>query len=229
MITLHYHPGNASFAPHVVLHELGVPFELQRVDRAAGQHKTPAYLRLNPNGQIPVLVDGDLAGGWRPRALRGSRHLPAPGGHPSASGPGAAAGQCGERPLLQVAGLDDQHDAGHADALLLRRSAGGSRPSRSSGPDQGACAGARGRVPAATRQSAGAPGWSMDAGQPLQRAGSLCLDAVPLDTRLRPAAGARVPRPARAYPHIAPFLQRMLERPAMQRTIASEQLVAPLF
>jgi glutathione S-transferase len=60
MITLHYHPGNASFAPHVLLHELGVPFELQLVDRAAGQHKTPEYLRLNPNGQIPVLVDGDL-------------------------------------------------------------------------------------------------------------------------------------------------------------------------
>ena len=36
-------------------------------------------------------------------------------------------------------------------------------------------------------------------------------------------------RPARAYPHIAPFLQRMLERPAMQRTIAAEQLAAPLF
>jgi glutathione S-transferase len=36
---LHYHPGNASFAPHVLLHELGVPFDLQRVDRAAGAHK----------------------------------------------------------------------------------------------------------------------------------------------------------------------------------------------
>jgi glutathione S-transferase len=37
-----------------------VPFELALVDRAQGAHKSPAYLKLNPNGQIPVLVDGDL-------------------------------------------------------------------------------------------------------------------------------------------------------------------------
>jgi glutathione S-transferase len=60
MITLHYYPGNASFAPHVLLHELGVPFELSLVDRTQAAHKTPAYLKLNPNGLIPVLVDGDL-------------------------------------------------------------------------------------------------------------------------------------------------------------------------
>ena len=60
MITLHYHPGNASFTPHVLLHEIGAPFELQLVDRAQGAHKSPAYLALNPNGLIPVLVDGDL-------------------------------------------------------------------------------------------------------------------------------------------------------------------------
>jgi glutathione S-transferase len=60
MITLHYHPGNASFAPHVLLHEIGVPFELRLVDRANAAHKSPEYLRLNPNGLIPVLQDGDL-------------------------------------------------------------------------------------------------------------------------------------------------------------------------
>lgn len=60
MIQLHYHPGNASMAPHILLHELGVPFEKVLVDRAANAHKSPAYLKLNPNGLIPVLVDGDL-------------------------------------------------------------------------------------------------------------------------------------------------------------------------
>ena len=60
MITLHYYPGNASLAPHVVLHELGVPFELSLVDRTVNAHKSPEYLKLNPNGLIPVLVDGDL-------------------------------------------------------------------------------------------------------------------------------------------------------------------------
>lgn len=57
---LHYYPGNASFAPHLLLEELGTPFELQYVDRSVAAHKSPAYLRLNPNGLIPVLVDGDL-------------------------------------------------------------------------------------------------------------------------------------------------------------------------
>jgi glutathione S-transferase len=60
MIQLHYHPGNASMTPHLVLEELGVPFELKLVDRAHNAHKSPEYLKLNPNGLIPVLVDGDL-------------------------------------------------------------------------------------------------------------------------------------------------------------------------
>jgi glutathione S-transferase len=38
MIRLHYYPGNASFTPHVLLHELGVPFELELVDR--GRRRT---------------------------------------------------------------------------------------------------------------------------------------------------------------------------------------------
>jgi glutathione S-transferase len=60
MITLHYHPGNASFAVHLLLRELGAHFQLQFVDRAVGAHKSPQYLALNPNGLIPVLQDGDL-------------------------------------------------------------------------------------------------------------------------------------------------------------------------
>ena len=60
MITLYYFPGNASFAPHVLLRELGVPFTLRRVDRAGGELKQPAFLKLNPNGVIPVLVDDGL-------------------------------------------------------------------------------------------------------------------------------------------------------------------------
>ena len=60
MLELHYFPGNASMAPHLLLEEIGVPFALRRVEREHGAHKAPAYLRLNPNGLIPVLVDGDL-------------------------------------------------------------------------------------------------------------------------------------------------------------------------
>ena len=47
-------------APHILLHELGVPFELMLVDRTQNAQKMTAYLKLNPNGLIPVLTDGDL-------------------------------------------------------------------------------------------------------------------------------------------------------------------------
>lgn len=60
MIRLHYYPSNASMAPHLLLEELGVPFELALVDRERDAHRSPAYLRLNPNGSIPVLEDDGL-------------------------------------------------------------------------------------------------------------------------------------------------------------------------
>jgi glutathione S-transferase len=59
-IRLHYDPGTAAMIPHIVLEELGVPYERVLVQRAQQQHKAPAFLRLNPNGLLPVLTDGDL-------------------------------------------------------------------------------------------------------------------------------------------------------------------------
>lgn len=60
MITLHYYPGNASLTPHFLLNEIGCPFELALVDRSVNAHKSPEYLRLNPHGRIPTLVDGEI-------------------------------------------------------------------------------------------------------------------------------------------------------------------------
>lgn len=60
MIQLHHSAGTAAMAPHIVLEELGIPFELVNVDREGGEHRSPAYRQLNPNGLIPVLVEGDL-------------------------------------------------------------------------------------------------------------------------------------------------------------------------
>ena len=60
MLTLHYFPSNASMTPHMLLEELGVPYELTLVDRTRQAHQSPEYLKLNPNGKIPVLVDGEL-------------------------------------------------------------------------------------------------------------------------------------------------------------------------
>ena len=58
MHELHYYPGNASLFPHLLLRELGCPFELKLVDRGHDAQKAAAYLALNPNGKIPTLVSG---------------------------------------------------------------------------------------------------------------------------------------------------------------------------
>ena len=59
MYQLYFAPGAASFAVHWMLLEVGVPFEARPLDLAAGEHKQPAYLALNPNGLVPTLiVDG---------------------------------------------------------------------------------------------------------------------------------------------------------------------------
>jgi glutathione S-transferase len=60
MYQLYYYPGNANLAPHILLEEIGADYELVLVDRNKNEHKSPEYLKLNPTGRIPVLVDGDL-------------------------------------------------------------------------------------------------------------------------------------------------------------------------
>lgn len=39
---------------------IGRPAEPQSLDLPAGEHQQPAYLAINPRGQIPALVDGEL-------------------------------------------------------------------------------------------------------------------------------------------------------------------------
>ena len=60
MIQLHYFPSTASMVPHILLEEIGAPYERVLVDRSCDAQKSPQYLRLNPNGLIPVLTDGAL-------------------------------------------------------------------------------------------------------------------------------------------------------------------------
>ena len=48
----------------VALEELGLPYEVKAINLAAGEQKSPDYLKLNPNGRIPTIVDrgaGDFA------------------------------------------------------------------------------------------------------------------------------------------------------------------------
>ena len=58
MLTLYHSPGACSLAAHIVLEEIGGPFEARRVTIAQGEHRTPEYLALNPHGRVPALVDG---------------------------------------------------------------------------------------------------------------------------------------------------------------------------
>lgn len=60
MLQLYFSPGTASLAPHFLLEELELPFELVLVDTEKKEHQQAAYLKLNPKGKIPLLVDGDL-------------------------------------------------------------------------------------------------------------------------------------------------------------------------
>jgi glutathione S-transferase len=89
---------------------LGLPFEAVEVDMRRGEQKSPAFLALNPFGEVPVIEDGDLVladsnaimvylesryapGQWLPRdpieAARVQRWLSASAG-PLAWGPAVA-------------------------------------------------------------------------------------------------------------------------------------------
>ena len=55
-LELYWAPGACSFVPHVGLEAAQAEFEPKVVKLHKGEHRTPAYLAMNPNGQVPVLV-----------------------------------------------------------------------------------------------------------------------------------------------------------------------------
>src|ERR1700741_2175985 len=57
---LYEYPPTRSIRVRWTLQELGVPFESVVGDIAKGEHKQAAFLKVNPAGKLPVLVDGDL-------------------------------------------------------------------------------------------------------------------------------------------------------------------------
>lgn len=59
MYKLFYSPGACSFAPHLVLEEIGAPYELELVSTSDDSTQADEYLKVNVKGRVPVLVSGD--------------------------------------------------------------------------------------------------------------------------------------------------------------------------
>jgi glutathione S-transferase len=64
---------NANLSPNAlrvraVANELGITLEIVDIDLRKGENRTDRFLKLNPNGKVPVLVDGDFVL-WESRAI----------------------------------------------------------------------------------------------------------------------------------------------------------------
>lgn len=212
MLTLHYFPGNASMTPHMLLEELGVPYALERVDRQNNAHKSPAYLKLNPNGLIPVLLDGDLVL-YETAAI--CLHLvdTQPGGDRFAPPVGTP-----ERAHFYkwLAWLTNTLQAAHVLYWYPERWA----------DDQAGAA----RIRAKAEAKIGGMLDQLDA--ELARHGGPWLlgaaySAVDPYAMMLCRWTRGFTRPARSLPNLGPYLQRVLERPAVRRVFEREELAQP--
>ncbi len=55
-LVFYYAPMSTASISQLVLEELGVPCEKVRVDFKKGDTKKPEFLKLNPNGKVPLIV-----------------------------------------------------------------------------------------------------------------------------------------------------------------------------
>lgn len=60
-LTFYYSPHSSASPVHWALEELGIPYEKVLIDIRAGENKKPEYLKLNPNGKVPLLVHDGVA------------------------------------------------------------------------------------------------------------------------------------------------------------------------
>ncbi len=59
MITLYTAPTPNGHKISVMLEEIGLPYEVRVLDLTKGEQKQEWYLKINPNGRIPAIVDHD--------------------------------------------------------------------------------------------------------------------------------------------------------------------------
>lgn len=60
MITIYGYPYTRSTRATWALEEIGVEYDFVPVNLSKGEHKKPEFLKINPGGKVPALVDGDL-------------------------------------------------------------------------------------------------------------------------------------------------------------------------
>ncbi|HET9147902.1 MAG TPA: glutathione S-transferase N-terminal domain-containing protein [Acetobacteraceae bacterium] len=63
---LYYSPGACSVGIHVLLEEIGKPYETQLVKLREGEQQKPEFTAINPKGKVPVLKldDGAILTEW---------------------------------------------------------------------------------------------------------------------------------------------------------------------
>jgi GST-like protein len=68
VIDLYYYTSPNVRKVLIALEELGLPYQIKWTDISAGEQFAPEYLKINPNGKVPAIVDHDGPGG-QPLAL----------------------------------------------------------------------------------------------------------------------------------------------------------------
>jgi glutathione S-transferase len=61
MIKLYHARYTRSLRVRWLLEELGLPYELHRINFGKKEHKEPDYLAVHPLGRLPAMTDGDVA------------------------------------------------------------------------------------------------------------------------------------------------------------------------
>jgi len=59
-LTFYYAPMSTATLTDLVIEELGIPCKRVKLDIQKGDAKKPEFLKLNPNGKVPLIVHGDV-------------------------------------------------------------------------------------------------------------------------------------------------------------------------
>jgi glutathione S-transferase len=193
-----------------VAYELGVCLESVHVDLLKGGSRTPAFLAMNPNGRVPVLVDDDFAL-WESTAI--IRYLSAKNG--CALVPATLRGQADVDRWLawQLAHLGPAMSKIAFERIVKKLTGQGA-------PDEAAIAAGSAEFAKLTA--------SLDAALEARDylAGTLSLADFALASHYSLASMCGLD--IAAYPRVNAWLARMLDRDSMKRTLAdAHALVRP--